>query len=159
MDNFLHGKYSTTAMLLGIFLSLAIGAMYTNVLGDLKYKVTEPDWSSHAPVVAMNPITNNCEILQPINYTFNVAFRFERTSPDSTTVGLWSGDTKELYLFEMDEWLSINTIAHEVSHVVDTLMEENPTLHAHYEAYLQGAITECVHDLAKLAYSKTGAEI
>lgn len=159
MDSSQQGRrYSTTAMLLAICLSIVIGVKYTHVAEGLKYQVDEPDWNTQQPVVSMNPTNNTCQILQPISFTFFVNYRFEREAPDSTTIGKWSGSTRELFIYDMDEWKSVNTISHEVSHLVDTIMEENPTLHHHYEAYLQGDITECVYELSKLAYSKTGAE-
>jgi hypothetical protein len=64
------------------------------------------------------------------------------------TVGSWSEDDNTIRL-ESSIGTDLDTVAHEVSHAVDTLMGRHKPKEQHYEAYLQGALTECVWQIVQ----------
>lgn len=64
----------------------------------------------------------------------------------SITIGQWDSANNVLSLMQPDG-LNIQTVAHEVSHLVDTLMIRYAIQDEHYEAYLQGFWTECVYEI------------
>lgn len=63
-------------------------------------------------------------------------------------IGQWDSQTQTIKLVPF-EGTDIDTIAHEVSHAVDTIMRKKFVIDSHYEAWLQGALTVCVYDLVK----------
>lgn len=64
-------------------------------------------------------------------------------SPDDDVIGTWDYDTRTIALMQPGG-LDVQTVAHEVSHMVDDFMAQLPGVDPHYEAYMQGYWTECV---------------
>lgn len=55
--------------------------------------------------------------------------------------------SENLIVLNSEGGLDINTVAHEVYHVVQTKMDEYEVVDPHWGAYMQGALTNCVWDL------------
>lgn len=61
--------------------------------------------------------------------------------------GRWTADQNMIELMQ-PSGLDILTVAHEVSHAVDSIMgRQAADLDHHYEAYLQGVLTSCVANI------------
>lgn len=64
----------------------------------------------------------------------------------SEVIGRWNADVNVIELMQ-PKGLTVQTVSHEVSHMVDTFMERYPGIDPHYEAYMQGYWTECIYQL------------
>lgn len=73
---------------------------------------------------------------------FNVDVIFE---PNMEPLGRWENDTRTIKLREVD----IDTVAHEVNHLVKDLVKQYGITDPHYEAYAQGFWTKCVWDIVQ----------
>lgn len=63
-------------------------------------------------------------------------------------IGKWIPGAYAIMLRE-DVGMDIDTIAHEVSHMVDTVMDDYNVKDQHYEAWLQGQWTRCVWEIVE----------
>lgn len=67
-------------------------------------------------------------------------------NPEDKVIGRWHRDYNTIELMKPNG-MNVQTVAHEVSHMVDTFMERYPGIDPHYEAYLQGFWTWCVYEI------------
>lgn len=125
-----------------------IGAMHLGGIAEDKKKETlTPQPSDYSEVYKItadhdeNTCSDNSEY-------FDINFKVVYVASITNFAGQWSPVDKILSLSEKDG-LDIGTVAHEVSHMVDTIMESHHLADEHYEAYLQGAYTTCVWMLVK----------
>lgn len=154
MGNILREKYTFTQLLAVVLLSTIIYNVWPAVINKVRYE--EPNWVD-LHILNVDASKYECQVISPVPYAFTVQLTLE-PHENGTTQGLWEGNENRVTLYEMHNWTDINTVSHEASHAVDTYLERNPGLHWHYEAYLQGAFTECIYTIGKTAYDNTGAE-
>lgn len=70
-------------------------------------------------------------------------------------VGMWVA-SRDTIMLRTDHGADIDTVAHEVSHMVDTMMERYKVQDNHYEAWLQGQWTRCVWEIVETDLMEAG---
>lgn len=78
-----------------------------------------------------------------IDYEINVSFD-ENYLNDADAIGRWDNRTNTVYLTKKTD---VDTIAHEVSHLVDDFLKQDNLTDPHYRAYAQGYWTQCVYEI------------
>lgn len=86
------------------------------------------------------------------NVSFDIGIVFEDLEDD--TIGEWRPESQEIALEDM----TVDTMAHEVSHAVEDILEDHGIQHEHLEAYLQGYLTQCVYDIVVRAHERVGLD-
>lgn len=81
-------------------------------------------------------------------FDIQVAVRYIPHSPEIEFAGQWR-PAENLILLNERSGVDIDTVAHEVYHMVETKMKEYKVADPHYGAYLQGAFTNCVWTLVE----------
>lgn len=80
-------------------------------------------------------------------FNFAIKLAYVREQGDEIDyVGLWEPSERRITLVE-DQGTNVSVVAHEVHHMVETMMEEYHVRDPHYAAYLQGTFTECMMSL------------
>jgi hypothetical protein len=79
------------------------------------------------------------------HFDIELKVKYERME---TNVGEWRPVSYTMVLDPVGG-MDLDTVAHEVSHFVDTVMHDYALLDDHYEAYLQGSWTKCVWELVE----------
>lgn len=79
---------------------------------------------------------------------FDIEISVEYPSDTKNFVGRWE-PRKNRILLELGAGSDIDTIAHEVHHMVDTMMNRYGVEDDHYGAYLQGSFTRCVWEIVE----------
>lgn len=82
---------------------------------------------------------NRCAVLYPVEYEVQVEYGPE----DLPFAGEWNSHL-QLVTLNVESGMDIDTVAHESSHIVDTIMETWKFEDQHYEAYLVGRMTGCL---------------
>lgn len=95
---------------------------------------------SHTDNVCRWTRANVADISITVNYT--------EPSDEIDYFGIWF-PAENLIVLNIDGGLDINTVAHEVYHVVQTKMDEYEIADPHWGAYIQGGLTTCVWKLVE----------
>lgn len=95
---------------------------------------------SHTDNVCRWTRVNVADISITVNYT--------EPSDEIDYFGIWF-PAENLIVLNIDGGLDINTVAHEVYHVVQTKMDEYEIADPHWGAYIQGGLTTCVWKLVE----------
>jgi len=110
-------------------------------------ELTQPvDIDYKMAAAAGNHNTNECWFADTTLFDETITIVYPKKSPDNDIVGTWNGGTNVLSLMD-PEGMELSYVAHEVSHMVDTFMEKYDVQDQHFEAYMQGLWTECVHKI------------
>lgn len=95
-----------------------------------------------------NHASNTCSFSVNGMFSETVHVIYAPLDPENEVLGSWYEDLNVILLTSPDG-LTVQTVAHEVSHMVDTFMLQQPDIDPHYEAYMQGYWTECVYDIVR----------
>lgn len=79
---------------------------------------------------------------------FDINIEVVYPSEMEDAVGRWVARNDEIEL-ELGRGSDIDTIAHEVHHMVDTMMDRYNVKDDHYAAWLQGSFTRCVMEIVE----------
>lgn len=90
--------------------------------------------------------SNTCWFADTSLFNATITIAYPDFNPEDKVKGRWNADTNTIELMQ-PTGLNVQTVAHEVSHMVDTFMEQQPTIDPHYEAYMQGFWTWCVYEI------------
>ena len=88
---------------------------------------------------------NTCSFPPTSMFDEVISVRYTQMKEDRV-VGHWD-EEQNLITLAGREGLTVGTVAHEVSHAVDSLMKKHRPDDEHYRAYLQGNLTECVYSI------------
>lgn len=89
---------------------------------------------------------NTCWFKTNELFTEKVQIFYPDFNPDTGVLGTWDYASSTIELMQPDG-LNIQTVAHEVSHLVDDFMSQQPDIDPHYRAYMQGFWTWCVYEI------------
>ncbi len=90
--------------------------------------------------------SNKCWFADTTLFNGEVSISYPDYNPEDKVAGRWNPNTNTIELMQPNG-LDVKTVAHEVSHMVDTFMEQQPNIDPHYEAYMQGFWTWCVYEI------------
>lgn len=90
--------------------------------------------------------SNVCRFATNELFTEEVTILYPDYNPADKVAGRWNPASNTIELMQPNG-LSVQTVAHEVSHMVDTFMAQQPNIDPHYEAYMQGFWTWCVYEI------------
>lgn len=106
----------------------------------------EPGGYGHIVAEVIDQSDNVCKLMIGEEvYRIDVRY-FENDESNATLAGRWEVERQRI-LLSMSTGLDIDTVAHEVSHAVDSIMDEYQFQDEHYEAYLQGRLTRCIWEI------------
>lgn len=100
----------------------------------------KPNYSVNVQM-QINQADNICKFVN--SKYFDETFRVTYPDKVDDTIGRWNSDTFVIELMQPGG-LDVDTVAHEVSHAVDTMMALHPDVDPHYAHYIQGRLTLCV---------------
>jgi len=106
--------------------------------------INEPDFS--LVIADGDHNTNTCWFENKTLFNETVTVVYPDQSPDDDVIGRWDSNTNTMSLMQPGG-LDVQTVAHEVSHMVDSFMAQQPNIDPHYEAYMQGFWTWCVYSI------------
>lgn len=118
---------------------MSVGNFATELREDVMSK--QPEGYSDVKAI-IDHEANNCRTDSNF-FDFNVTLRYIENSEDIDFAGRWDYNQK-LMLLNQETGVDISTVAHEVAHMVQGVMEEYRVEDPHYGPYLQGVFTECV---------------
>lgn len=108
----------------------------------------EPEGYSHISAEVIDSVDNVCKIMIGESvYKIDVRY-FKNTEENKTLAGSWDDSIQRIVL-STSSGLDIDTVTHEVSHAVDSIMTEYQITDHHYEAYLQGRISRCIWQIVE----------
>lgn len=108
----------------------------------------EPEGYSHITAEVIDEVDNVCKVmLGEAIYKIDVRY-FTNTEENNTLAGRWD-EASQRILLSNTTGLDIDTVTHEVSHAVDSIMIEYNIKDHHYEAYLQGRISRCIWQIVE----------
>lgn len=110
----------------------------------IKTPSNEPGWSLATTVIDHN--ANTCSFATQTLFNETVFVTYPDFVAEEKLLGRWMADTNTIEL-RQPNGLTLDIVAHEVSHMVDTFMARYPNVDPHYEAYIQGFWTDCVYQL------------
>lgn len=90
--------------------------------------------------VIAHPNKDTC-IASGTGVKYSVDIKFAEMSD---ALGQWNNMNNRITLAEP---VTVDTIAHEASHLVDDFMKQYRLTDLHYRAYAQGAWTQCIYDI------------
>lgn len=97
--------------------------------------------------VLTHPTENRC-----IGIGTNSNIQVVLTELPADVGGQYNYETKVISLADM----TIEVIAHEVSHAVEDILKQEDIRDEHLEAYLQGTLTQCVYDIVVREHERAG---
>jgi hypothetical protein len=89
---------------------------------------------------------NTCFFADTTVFNDVITIVYPDFNSEDKVLGRWNADTSTIELMQPNG-LTVQTVAHEVAHAVDTIMEKHPNIDPHFEAYLQGHLTWCVYEI------------
>ena len=125
-----------------------IGAMHlAGVASDQKREMLTPQPPEYIEThkLTINHDENTCS---DNSEYFDIYFKVVYVASTTDFAGQWSPQDRVISLNE-EGGRDIDTVAHEVSHMVDTVMESHHISDDHFEAYLQGVYTLCVWQIVE----------
>lgn len=116
-------------------------------------KNTPADISYEMAQVLGDHDSNTCWFIDTT--VFNEEFKMVYVPRTDDVIGRWDNSNNTISIM-FPGGTTTGTVAHEVSHLVDDLMVEYNVDDEHFEAYLQGFLTECFNRI--LTYDIEHAE-
>lgn len=151
----------------GIIVSLLNGAANEDLRDALEAEELKAIHGNQAEVVEVTDVeqfqaviadgdhdTNTCFFATTTLFNEKVQVVYREYNPEDKVAGRWNPNTNTIELMR-PVGFNVQTVSHEVSHMVDDFMAQQPTLDPHFEAYMQGFWTWCVYEIMK---NDTGAE-
>ena len=130
----------TTFIITVIICSAAIVyGVYTTHLSYSKQPQVDVLGSDYNIQMLADHNQNRCVVLYPVHYEIQVVYG----PKDLPFAGEWD-PYSQLVTLNLESGMDVDTVAHESSHIVDTIMDTWLFEDQHYEAYLVGRITGCI---------------
>jgi len=114
-----------------------------SILETTEHTHEEEDENFGENVQMMLSFNNNtCGFVDSKYFTETILIEYP--DREDEVIGRWIAASNTIHLMQPGG-LDVDTVAHEVSHAVDTIMGRNPGIDPHYAAYIQGRMTACVY--------------
>ena len=140
---------SMVALVSGFLVHISSPVPAVNQNNTIEVTEEEEDFAANVEVL-ISYRDNTCTLTN--SAYFDEVINIEYPDKTDKISGRWNPNTMMIQLMQPGG-LDLATVAHEVSHAVDTIMIQHPGIDEHYEAYLQGTLTACVwyvlqHDIS-----------